>query len=362
MKVITNNPIVFEAGDTLAPEDLNKCFLYAKDALEDVSQRRWAKGMIVYPFVEDVGTAYTQAMNVEERTYRFTSPVNCVIERGYFHGDFTATPVAGDTVGLRVDLTTAGGAVPAGATAPYLQTGATAVASATTDTSDANLEHVALTAGTEYKFIVSIAAGGVFTLNRFDLILHVAVDRWSTGGTLVVPFFDPTLFVDGFAGGNAVNVNANITSLNTQAALLANAKTAPMPILIALRHGTAATPFVSGLSINLRKFTIPRVASARCRMVLKRCYLYAYTAGAVTISATLKDNTGAAVASFGVAGTLSCVVPAGGQASVDSGALNIALDGGVSATTASDYTIELANSSAGTNCIKAYAVAWVARI
>jgi hypothetical protein len=349
MKVLTSQPIAFETGDTLAPEDLNAVFLYAKDALEDVSSKRWAEGMIPFPFVEDVGTAYTQAMNVEERTYRFTCPVNCVVKRGYFSGNFTATPAAGDTVGLRVDLTDTGGAVPAGATAPYLQSGATAVASATTDTSDSNLERVALTGGTEYKFVVSIAAGGVFTLNRFDVVLHVDVDRWSVSGSLAIPNFDPTPFVDGVAGGNAATVAALQTSLNTEAAKLANAKTAPMPILLAVRHN-----FTNATSINVTRFTIPRVASARAKMVLKRIYIYAYTAGATTVRGILRDQAGAQIG-----GNIDCVV-AGTQASKDSGALSVALDGGVSATTTSDYTFELVDTSA-TNVIKAYAIGWVAR-
>jgi hypothetical protein len=316
--------------------------------------------MIPFPFVEDVGTAYTQAMNVEERTYRFTCPVNCVVKRGYFSGNFTATPAAGDTVGLRVDLTDTGGAVPAGATAPYLQSGATAVASATTDTSDANLEHVALTAGTEYKFIVSIAAGGVFTLNRFDL----DSPRRRRSMVDVRHARCPVLRSDPLRRRLRRRQRGQRQREHHVAEYASGASREREDGADADPHRAPPQPRrrrVSGISINLRKFTIPRVASARCRMVLKRCYLYAYTAGAVTISATLKDNTGAAVASFGVAGTLSCVVPAGGQASKDSGALSVALDGGVSATTTSDYTFELVDTSA-TNVIKAYAIGWVARI
>jgi hypothetical protein len=92
MRVLTTNPIVFPDGDILAPEDLNAGSLYLKDALIDVSQKRWAHGIMVIPFVADVATPYTDAMlGTEQLVFRFFCAQTCVVERGYLSADMVST-------------------------------------------------------------------------------------------------------------------------------------------------------------------------------------------------------------------------------------------------------------------------------
>lgn len=342
MKIITVSPITFATGEVLPPEDLNRCFLYARDAVQDVGARRWSRGVLIYQCVEAVDTPYTQAMTAEELTWRFTSPVSCILERATLSGDLTCT------ADLQIVLTTAAGATPHGATVPYLSTGG-AVATITADTTDINTDRVVLAAGQEYKF--AITGGGTFTLNRIDLMLHVAVDRWQASD-LPQPNFQPTLFRDS-TGANATTVNSDINALSTEANKFSSALGA-FPSLY-VKHG-----LVAATALASRTFTIPTQAAARAQMKLKRFYLYAVTAGATTISVTLNDQTGTPVASFGTAGTLSIAVPGGGYASVDSGALTIALDAGDPANTAKDFSLVFANSSATTG-IKAYGLAWFSR-
>lgn len=342
MKVIETSPLFWATGDALSPEDLNRAWLYAKDAIIDVREKRWARSAITFPFVEDVGTPYTQAMNAEELTYRFICPVTCIVERGFLHGNFTAS--ADFAVRL---LKSSDSSVPQGATNPYLEFDA-AVTDAAVDTTEINVDKALLVAGTEYKIVVS---GTTFSLNRADVTLHIACDRWTTAGSLALPNFDPTLFTD-YTKLNGATAATNNTNLSTEAAKFANAKTAPHPLLF-VKHG-----LLSGTDADLRTFNIPRFDPARAKARIKRLYLWAYTAGACTISAQLQDETGANV------GSAVNAVVAATTGSADSGALSVSLEqaAGASADTTKDYRVVLANSSAVNNAIKVYALLWLARL
>jgi hypothetical protein len=344
MKVLTQAPVDYAAGDVLPPEDLNELYLYCRDALDDVASKRFAKFPLILQCVEDGATPYTQAMNVEELTFRFQCPFPVVAERGYLHANMTC---AAD---VQVNITkSAGGTTPTGCTTPFLSTGG-AVASAAVDTTDVNTDKFVLDANTEYK--ITISSSGVFSLSRFDVILHLATDRWSSAGSPSLPNFDPTLFRDVDAI-DATAVAANNTSLTTETAKLAANKSAPVAMIVQ-KHG-----FVSGTSINLRRFRIPQMSSGRAAFKLKRAYVWAFMAaiGGGTVTATVKSSGGATVA------TASANVAAVTQASGDSGAVAVTLDGTAGAVTnpAVDFTVELANSAAAINCIKAYALLWFAR-
>jgi hypothetical protein len=354
MKVLTESPVRFHTGEILPPDEINRPWLYAADAVADVAQRRWAKSLLSLPYVESVSAPYTQAMSAEERTYRFTCPVACAIERAFLNGNLTTT-----TAPATWSITkTSGGSTPAGATTPWLSTrgailtpaaaGSEAsvssdgiIASATDTLQAQNVDRVLLEAGAEYQVAL---AGTTFSLGRADVALHLAIDRWQAGGALSVPSFSPSLWTDASAPNANVQLN-NQASLATQAAKFATLR--GMAPLLFVRHG-----FTSATAANLRTFTLPRFASTRAQARIVRIYLYAHTAGATTITATLKDQAGATLA------TVSDVV-AGTFNSADSGALSIAINGGASATTTSDYSLTFANSSA-TNCVKAYALVWIA--
>jgi hypothetical protein len=356
MIVQTEQRVKWEAGEIVAPEDLNAIWLYAGDALDDVASRRFAKGVLPIQCVEGVGTAYTQAMNVEELTFRFISPVTCIIERGFFSANMTCT---GDvTVGITDTL----GNTPSGCTAPWLSTkgavntttGAIVdattgiITSASSDVQAFNGDKFVLVAGTEYKIIIAGSAN--FTLNRFDLALHIATDRWMTAGTVALPSFDPTLFNDLDAADPSL-VNANNSALTTAANLLSSSKRAPLPMAFTV-HG-----FVTGTSVNRRKFRIPRFDSSRARAKVIAIYLFAYTAGACTITATLRTAGGATLQTVNAA-----VVATQMSASLTGISEDLAAgSSGISATSASDYTLEISNSSGAVNCIKATCLVWISR-
>lgn len=352
MKVQTVQPVRFTTGEILAPEDLNAILLYAKDALDDVASRRFAKTLLPLPLVEDCGTPYTQAMNVEELTYRFIPVATCIVERVFLHANMTCT---GE---LQVNITDLAGNPPAGATTPWLSskdaidmtTGQLVdastgiIASATDDVQILNVDRVLLVKDTEYKIIVSGTAN--FTISRGDLVLHLATDRWQPAGAILLPNFQPTLFSDATAR-DATLVNANTTSLTTEKNKLAANLRAPVPAIF-VKHN-----FVTGTSVNIRKWRIPTIAAARGQMKTIRVDVFAFTAGALSITATLKDAAG-------VTKTTTTAVVAGTQKSTVGGAVSLDMTGGDASDPTKDWSLELSSNSA-TNCVKAYAHVWLSR-
>jgi hypothetical protein len=230
---------------------------------------------------------------------------------------------------------------------PWLSTGA-AVASSAVDTTDENVDRFVLTAGTEYQ--ITVTSTGTFTLNRADIILHIGVDRFNTAGSLVVPDAEPILLVDG--PPNANTVATNNSGMATEAAKLANENGAMTPVLF-MKHGllssTAAAECV---------FPIPSFSSARAQCKIKRVYLMAFMAGTGggTITATVKNAVPTTVL------TVTANVAGVTQKSQDSGAQTIAIDNGDASDTTKDFSITFANSSGVVNCIKVYAIVWLARV
>lgn len=339
MKVLTEQPVRFATGGTLAPEDLNRVMLYAQDAVADVAQRRWTKSTLTLPFARTVGDPLTQAVTTDELSWRFICPVECVLERAYLHGNLTCTGQ------LQFALTTSAGATPNGATIPYLSTDGS-VADVTVDTEDLNVDRVVLSAGVEYKLTVS---GTAFSLARGDVTLHLAVDRWVSGGTLDVPVFAPTLH-QAAGSPNAATVNANTAALTTQTNKF-SARRGLTPFLL------TTTDLGIGASMV---FDVPLWESGRARATLARMYVGAAFSALATGSVTAVLKSAAGVTRATATGSLGAgallITPSSG----DSGALSLSLTGaaGVTATPASDNTITLTNSS--TQIAKRiYALVWL---
>lgn len=343
MKVITQ-PRTFITGGPLAPEELNAAYLYARDAVADVAQLRWARLMVPYQWVTDVGTPYTQASGILLE-HRFICPLTCVVESASFNGNLTCAAQ------LRVDIVKVGGSTPDGCSVPWLATDAD-VTDPNETTTDVSLDRFQLDAGSEYKMTITCVGAAAFTLNRFDLLLNVAVDRWTVAGTSVIPDFNPSLFTDAIAR-DANIVLANNTALATQAALFASAKTAVVPVSFQV-HG-----FTSATDLDILRFLVPRFSSLRAQCVVKRLFVFASMAGVGggTVKAILKTqaNVVQATATSTVAGVT--------QATGDSGAVSVAMAGAFSpAVAADDLKLVFENSSAGTNCLRAHALMWLARV
>ena len=331
-------------GHTVHPEGLNLIMQYSRDCVADAAEKRLTKGMLCFQFVTDVGTAYTQADPLETRTVRFTCPVTCIVERALLNANLTSSAEVTWSI-----TTAAGGVTPTGATAPLLSTAA-AVASAATDFTDFNVDRFVLTAGTEYKIIVS--SSGTFTLERCDLTLHIATDRWTPAGVAAIPEFTPVLVTD-LDVRDAAALNTNTAALTTQANLFAANKNAPAPIGF-VRHA-----FLSGTSVNLLRWSLPRVDGGRAQGVVRRIYLYVSmaTTGGTTVTATLQNTAGAALT------TVTANVAGFTQVSADSGVIAQSLVGptGAPANTADDYRIVLANAAAAVSCLKAQVIVWISR-
>ena len=326
VKVIASQQVVrFTAGDALSPTDLNDVFLYAKDALADVSEKRYALAAVTFPFNKSMSGGIANGDTIGVRTQRFTCPVACTVVRAFLNGNVTA---ASDmTIALKRAVT---GVVPTGATTPYLNV----VAGATTaaDVNDTNIQSVTLDAGVNYDLIIE---GVSFTTERCDVVLHVQVDRWRAGGFLDVPDFAFADFTDGLADAllvGSAGVGATVQLATEVAKLTARGMT---PAMTTHTGFTAATTAANLLRV------LPVPSSARCSSRIVRAYLTSASAATGNIvTAVVKDSTGATVATLSNNHSVDLLMTA------DSGALAIALNGGVELL-AQDFTVQF-SSTAGT--------------
>jgi len=335
MKVLTEQTVRFRTGEILAPEELNRVFLYAQDAVADVAERRWAVGSITFAFVDTVASGLTNASAARLRTRRFACPVTCVVLRAHLSAGLTA----GAAVAVNI-YETGTTTPPSGATEPYL--GTDVVTTPSEDTEDINVDKVLLEAGQVYDLVLS---GTSFTTERFDVTLDVAIDRWQVGGSLDVPSFSPSLFID--EAPDAVKVAANQTALNTEAAKFAAAE-GITPMLVWARN------FLSTVDADLVTFSIPQTGATRAKAEIVRAYLTvamnATTGG--TVTAKVLDQSGSTMA------TITATMTGIDHLTVDSGALSIPLSGDPS-DDGDDYRVFFDNSAAGNACLRAELVLWV---
>lgn len=112
MKVISSTQAVrFTTGDALSPSDLNDVFLYAKDAVSDVAEKRFALAAIVFQH----NPGLTSGATVAFRTVRFVCPIACSIVRAFLDANLTAASEVTFSI-QRADTS----AIPDGATTPFL--------------------------------------------------------------------------------------------------------------------------------------------------------------------------------------------------------------------------------------------------
>lgn len=319
MKVIsTTSSVNFNNDNALSPNDINDVFLYAKDALADVGEKRYAIAAISFPFVQDMATGLTNASSVQARRHRFICPVDCTVVRAFLEGSVTAASA------MTVDITTAALATPAGATVPYLNVAAGATTA--TDVEDINIQPVTLDAGMTYNLTLS---GTSFTTERCNVVLHVLVDRWRSTGTLDVPAFDYVDLTDTTGVGDAAAVNASSAALAVESAKFTRRAMSPS------YHVRTAFTSASGTLVAV----IPSPSSTRNASRIVRAYLTSATASTgQVVTAVLKDSGGTTIA------TMSNNHAAFTLMSVDSGALADAWDGAVN-NPSEDYTVEFSAST-----------------
>ena len=331
MKVIsTTSSVNFNNDNALSPNDINDVFLYAKDAVADVGEKRYAIAAISFPFVQDMANGLTNASSLQSRRHRFICPVDCTVVRAFLEGSVTAAAV------MQVDITTAALATPAGATIPYLNVAAGATTAA--DVEDINIQSVTLDAGQTYNLTLS---GTSFTTERCNVVLHVLVDRWRSTGTLDVPSFDYTDLVDTDGTGDAAAVNASSAALAVESAKFSRRAMSPS------YHVRTGFTSASGTLVAV----IPAPSSTRNASRIVRAYLTSATAATgQVVTAVLKDSGGTTIA------TMSNNHAAFTLMSVDSGALADAWDGAVN-NPADDYSITF-SASTGVVVERAAVILW----
>lgn len=292
MKVLTEQVRRFSDGEDLAPEDINSVFNYARDAIDDVGEKRWCISPLTFQFAAAVNTPVTNATQAELRIQKFVCPVTCQVLRAFAYSIGT---------GWTVDFYLAGTTTPAtGATSPYLAPGVSVPGSCL---EASNNGRVQLVAGQVYDIVVS---GTSFNESRLDVVLHVAIDRWTLAGTTDVPSFTPTLALTD--GVTPALVNDNITALGTEAAKFSPA-VGMTPILVWVDS------IVSGTSVDRRSPRFGRGASSSKQLgTIVRAYLAVVrsSATATTVSAVLGDQSGTTFATLTAsAAALSEVIDSG---------------------------------------------------
>lgn len=357
MKIVTA-PMTFQTGKALDPADLNALFFYMKDALADVASKRLQRSVLPIQFVEAMGTPYTQATALETRTQRFICPNTCIVERAMLFAQLTCS---GGPVTVTIEDT--GGSTPAGATTPWLTTKDAVVtegdsqslssdgivSSAASEVFAINNNRVLLVAGTEYLIKVT---GSTFTLNRFDLSLHLATDRFVPAGTDLKPTFAPDLLGDADTR-DADGVTADKAEVEAAAAVLAARYSAPSPVLF-VAHG-----FLSTTDADLLRFELPSFCTDRAAAKTLRAYLFVDMAGTggTTVTATLLDWNGVTISTL--TANVAGVQQASASASINNTLTQIEAD--ASTSQARDLRVVFANASAGTTCRKATLLLWVDR-
>lgn len=333
MKVIsTTSSVNFNNDNALSPNDINDVFLYAKDAVADVGEKRYALAAISFPFVQDMSTGLSNASSSQARTHRFICPVDCTIVRAFLEGSVTAATA------MQIDITrVTGGTTPDGATVPYLNVAAGATTA--TDVEDINIQSVTLDAGFTYNLIIS---GSSFTTERCNVVLHVLVDRWRATGSLDVPAFDYTDLTDTSGTGDAAAVNAASAALAAQSAKFTRRAMSPS------LHVRTAFTSASGTLVEV----LPLPSSTRNVGRIARAYLSSSTAATgQVVTAVLKDNSGTTLATLSNNHAASLILTA------DSGALALTWDGDVT-NFVKDYTVEF-SASTGVVVERAALLLWI---
>lgn len=348
MKVPLIQPQQFFTGGMLDPNDLNAHYRYMQGVVDDVSSRRWQHSLLSLPFTEGVGTPYTNATDVEVRSYRLTCPVNTIVDGVFLSANMTS---AGEvTVSFQ-------GTQPDGSTIPWLTTGGAVLALVDAngnDTTDVNPDRVLLLKDVEYT--IRVSSSGIFTLGRFDVQLILVTDRWNVAGTDIRPVVTPTIF-SSLSAPNATLVAANNTALTTAAGLLAANLLAPAPLLF-VKHGLIGGG--SPTDPDICTFPLLAVDSARSQLRVVRMTVTAVmaTTGGSTVTATLRNaaTTTVATAVANVAGLLVATSPVAN--------INVPLavaSAAASSSSSNDFNVQLSNASGTVNALKAYVTLWLSR-
>lgn len=293
MKVLTEQVRRFSTGEDLSPDDINSVLNYARDAIDDVAEKRWCISPLTFQFAPSVSTPVTNATATDLRVQKFVCPVTCQVLRAFAYSIGT---------GWQVDFYLAGTTTPAtGATTPYLTPGIAVPPDSVFESS--NNGRVQLVAGQVYDIVVS---GTAFSEARLDVVLHVAVDRWTLAGTTNIPAFTPTLLATD--GVTPALVNANTAALTTEAAKFSPA-VGMTPLLVWVDS------IVSGTSADRRTPLIGRgQASTQVVGTIVRAYLAVVrsAASATTVTATLRDQNAVTFATLTAsAAALSEVIDSG---------------------------------------------------
>lgn len=343
MKVLTTAPYNIVTGRTVTPTGLNAVFGYPKAALDEVTSKRWCIETLPLHFVPSLNASFapTESSSTEHRTIRFTPRDTMIVDRAFLTANLVST---GEVV---ANITDAAGFTVSGATTPWLTTSA-AQASAAVDVTDIATERFTLTAGTTYLVTVS-ATTGTFLLSRFDIVMHVRVDRW--GGSV------PTVAAPNFTDASMRDASAVAALQSAYQASMALALTgiSGLPVMFTvprLSSGMLLTP-------ELRTIPFPAASAGTTKAVLRQLELVVapQNSGSTTITVDVLNGAGTVFATTSV--TYASTTAA--QTSLVSTATTLTgTTVGAAADSAQDYSVRFTSNNA-TPCHKAYAILTFAR-
>lgn len=352
MNILEENPWCVREDDALTPSTLNAIFGYAKACVDDVKANRYLAFPLVFSFVETTSSALTQA-STTMLEFRFTPPAPMIVDRAFLHANLTSSAE------VRVNIRTTGGATPDGVVTPWLSTGG-AVAAVGVDTTDIATERFSLAANTTYAITVSTPVGGAtFSLARFDVVLHMRVDRWAVSGEPVaefVPFTEAT-------GRDPDAVNAVQTAFTTNAIgpiatpIVDGDDGLPIPVLFSVPGLSSANTLLTD-----RRYYLPLANGSDAKQRLTHLQVFIapnVAAGATTVTVNVLNAAGSTVGTASASSSGGTTAIVGGTLT----ALGISLNGTLAAdpaTVAKDFSLRFVSSSA-TACRRAWAVAWISR-
>lgn len=333
------DPKTWVDGGPLAARDLNEYLRALEAQVRDVARRRYRRGTLTFPFVRSCQDGYTRATDKEVRTYRFKAPVQVVVERSFLVANLTSSgPVY-------VTVADTNGDPPQGAVTPLLST-REASADPSVTIEDFSGERLLLEANTEYLFTVTADGINTFETERFDVTLHLLVDRWNLDGAESAPAFEP--FVSEYRAttprsGNFLALSQ--AALEAAAGELADNVSAPLCALYQVHDLAGAAS---------QSFLVPQLASGRAVSTVPVFYFWAQWNGAADSFARAYLRDEAAVAQ----GTAEA--PSGSDFGSDrsfpgSSLVDAASDASVDS--AKDWAVEIENLASQT-LLKGYALVW----
>lgn len=342
MKVHTTSPYQFQPNELLDQDRHATNTIYAVDAINDVTSKRYSHMPLVIQFSQNVAGGYSDSLNKEQRTFRFYCPNAIVVERAFFRYIGTGANVV-------INITDAGtGLPPPGVTNPILSI----ALGSTSLLQDASFVYpVTLNAGVQYAF--EITAAGAFAASLAELELFLRSDRYlpaATDQSQAAPLvlLNETNTLDAATFKSTVDPVTAVAVHNFSSTY----EPALRPLMVCAHGFTSAGP------INLLRFDIPRVTNGQRREKIVGVFLAAVMAtvgnAGQQVALSIQNQAGSPLASAAVSVSGVAQAQVFTAVSVDLGSGTP----GIKSISADDYRLVLSTSDVA-SVFKGYAYIFI---